>query len=101
MARKRKDLTGQVFDRLTVKEYSHTAQNGVAYWVCECECGNVKVISGNNLQNRTTKSCGCLRNYKNRHSRKVKTYKLSSDELQEYLKELETKEVQYRRKEEE
>lgn len=29
-------------------------------WVCLCECGNEKIISGKNLRNGHTQSCGCL-----------------------------------------
>ena len=30
------------------------------YWNCQCECGNTCVVSGQNLRNGSTKSCGCL-----------------------------------------
>lgn len=55
----RKDLTGQVFGRLTVLAYDHT-ENKRAYWLCRCECGNTCVVSGKLLRNGGTKSCGCL-----------------------------------------
>ena len=28
--------------------------------MCECECGNECIVTGENLRNGTTKSCGCL-----------------------------------------
>lgn len=119
---KRKDLTGQKFGKLTVLRYSHTNHNGVVYYECKCECGNTKVIGGNNLKNNTTKSCGCLRKERMKkkaktnkggiypfqtpdlkytyNPNKVKEYKLSPKELERYLKELNTKEVKYRGEEE-
>lgn len=59
---KYKDLTGQKFGKLTVikRDLEHTG--GAAYWICQCECGNIKSIRGSNLttSNKPTQSCGCL-----------------------------------------
>jgi len=59
---KRADLTGQKFGKLTVMEkYGHDSNNKTLYR-CECECGeNMVVALGNNLQQGTTRSCGCIR----------------------------------------
>lgn len=56
----RKDLTGNVFGRLTVLGYHHTDKK-VAYWSCLCSCGNEVVVRGSSLRNGMTKSCGCYR----------------------------------------
>jgi len=53
------DLTGQIFGRLTVIEYSHTLSCR-AYWKCLCECGNEKIIDSGSLKRHKTKSCGCV-----------------------------------------
>lgn len=29
-------------------------------WLCECECGNSKIVSGISLRRNHTRSCGCL-----------------------------------------
>lgn len=55
-----KDMTGQRFGRLTVKEYSHIGNGGKAYWLCVCDCGNETTVSGDKLRQGWTKSCGCL-----------------------------------------
>lgn len=55
------DLTGKVFGRLTVIEYSHKTNHGTYYYKCKCSCGTDKVIEGSKLKNGTIKSCGCLR----------------------------------------
>lgn len=71
---KRIDLTGQRFERLTVIKYYGKANDRHSLWVCECDCGNEKVISGNSLKAGLTKSCGCLNN------ERVKNLKLSHGE---------------------
>lgn len=46
----KKDLTGQYFGKLLVKEDSgKRASNGGVIWTCECECGNTVEIASNNL----------------------------------------------------
>lgn len=57
----RRDLTGQVFGRLTVLARDYTRDYGKLRWVCKCVCGNVKAIPGHNLTEGTTMSCGCYR----------------------------------------
>lgn len=53
------DLTGQKFGRLTVIERDYSKKNRT-YWLCQCECGNKKVVESCNLRKGLTKSCGCL-----------------------------------------
>jgi hypothetical protein len=53
-----KDLTGQHFGFLTVLERAKS-RSPRAQWRCRCICGTEKIISGNNLRNGHTKSCGC------------------------------------------
>ena len=57
-AHNRVDRTGQRYGRLTVECY-HETRGKVARWLCRCDCGNEKVVSGGRL-GRGTKSCGCL-----------------------------------------
>jgi hypothetical protein len=54
------DLTGQIFGRYTVIESTGKNTRGESLWLCECSCGNEKVIVGSSLKNGHTKSCGCL-----------------------------------------
>jgi len=53
------DLTGKRFGLLTVLSYSHTKNNS-AYWLCRCDCGNIKTVLSGNLVGSKTMSCGCL-----------------------------------------
>ncbi len=57
---KRLELIGQIFDRLTVISGAGINKHGNTIWNCQCECGNFKIISSDNLRSRHTKSCGCL-----------------------------------------
>lgn len=52
------DLTGKVFNRLTVIEKDETREGN--YWICKCECGTIKSIRASHLVSNATKSCGCL-----------------------------------------
>lgn len=58
-----KELTGQRFGRLTVKNFSHI-HNRTAYWNCVCDCGHTKTVCGTSLTRGSTKSCGCLHDEK-------------------------------------
>lgn len=51
-----KDLSGQIFDRLTVIRYI-----GKRYFECKCICRVVKNIRGDHLTSNIIKSCGCLK----------------------------------------
>lgn len=55
------DLTGKQFNRLTViKEDPVRANDGRIKWICQCDCGNIKSISGSSLRRGLAQSCGCL-----------------------------------------
>ncbi len=54
------DLTGQKFGKLTVIKQVESYR-GHSAWLCQCECGNTKIVNSNELKNGDTLSCGCLR----------------------------------------
>lgn len=61
---KRIDLVGKRFGKLTVisiseNDYYYKNHNKMLRWVCECDCGNIVEVTGANLRNGYTKSCGC------------------------------------------
>lgn len=60
MAPPRKNLVGQRFGRLTVTGRAQSDARRNARWVCECDCGEVKVVLMGNLRNGHISSCGCL-----------------------------------------
>ena len=53
------NLTGRRFGRLIVRERVGSNKHGFAMWNCLCDCGVVKLISGNHLSTGNTASCGC------------------------------------------
>lgn len=55
-----KDITGQVFGRLTVIKRVENTKRGHAQWLCKCECGKEVILPGIRLRCGHTKSCGCL-----------------------------------------
>ena len=61
------DLSGRQFGRLTVIERAgtyrprHDPFHSQPQYLCRCECGEEVVVSGHNLKQGRTKSCGCLR----------------------------------------
>lgn len=61
MARKRKDISGKIFGKVTVLEFSHREKSNT-YYKCVCQCDkntqNFCLISNKSF-NRGTKSCGC------------------------------------------
>lgn len=62
MGRKAIDLTGQKFGYLTVIEKANDriiSGKIFKYWLCKCDCGNVKEVSTQQLLTGITKSCGC------------------------------------------
>lgn len=55
-----KDLTGQVFDRLTVIECVGTDKFHRSLWKCKCSCGKDCVAAGTVLRAGSKRSCGCI-----------------------------------------
>lgn len=56
-----KDLTGQVFGRLTVLGFSHYDKYSIHHWKVRCSCGTEKIVGGSAMISGYIKSCGCLR----------------------------------------
>lgn len=55
------NLTGMKFHRLQVIELSHVNAKYNRYWNCICDCGNTKVVRGDQLKMKKggVTSCGC------------------------------------------
>ncbi len=58
-SRRKLDLTGQRYGRLTVIGLAENIGNRTA-WRCRCECGGETVVQTVRLRTGHTKSCGCL-----------------------------------------
>lgn len=57
----RKPLDKKEFERLVVRHRVDTpsGRKGV-YYLCDCRCGNTKIVSYSNLTCGHTRSCGCI-----------------------------------------
>jgi len=57
------DLTGQIFNRLTVLSHARKNEHGQFLWLCICNCSNKNEVTvmGGHLRSGHTQSCGCLR----------------------------------------
>lgn len=57
------DFRGQVFGRLTVLDKTDRPADAKAgnFWLCRCECGQIKAISSYSLIRKNATSCGCAR----------------------------------------
>lgn len=53
-----RDIRGQRFGKLIVREYSHTDGRG-SHWLVECDCGNVRTMRADVFRNGQCFSCGC------------------------------------------
>lgn len=67
-----KDLTGKKFGRLTV--IKRVGDKKQTQYLCECECGNKKIVYASNLLRGKSISCGCYRKEK-LHNDRVKILK--------------------------
>lgn len=56
------DETGNRYGKLVVIKREENNDRGAAQWLCKCDCGNEKVVSGYRLRSGYTTSCGCFRN---------------------------------------
>ncbi len=53
------NITGQKFGRLTALKISRHEKHHT-YWLCKCECGNLKEVASRDLRKGIVESCGCL-----------------------------------------
>lgn len=57
---KRIDLTGERFGRWSViAETQERTSSGNIKWLCRCDCGVEKTVSGDSLRSGVSVSCGC------------------------------------------
>ena len=57
-SRKKVDLTGQRYGRLTVLTPAENIGSRTA-WLCRCDCGKKTVVKTHHLRSGHTKTCGC------------------------------------------
>lgn len=78
-----KDLTGQKFGRLTVIGLNDT-DTRKTYWICQCDCGNIKTVRSDSLQSGAVRSCGCMKKEQDKENlSKNHKHKMSGSRLYE------------------
>src|SRR5882672_1993812 len=55
------DLTNRRFGRIVCRWPGGRNAHLKIFWLCSCDCGNLKHILAAKLRNGETQSCGCLR----------------------------------------
>lgn len=68
------DITGKKYNKLTVLSF-YDIKDNKSRWLCQCECGNKKILFGKDIKNGNTKSCGCLlhqKKYNKETEKKIK-----------------------------
>lgn len=83
------NLIGKRFGKLTVIAYDEerscikiykSGAYKIHYWICRCDCGNLKSVSQNKLISENTKSCGCFqKEARHTNHKKYNEYELSED----------------------
>lgn len=53
------DIKGNKYGKLTVIERAQNLGDHAA-WLCQCDCGNTKIVRTYSLLNGDTQSCGCI-----------------------------------------
>src|SRR5271157_2797793 len=53
-------MIGKTFDRWTVKQRRGSGIHKQSLWLCVCQCGTEKEVSGNSLRSGKSRSCGCI-----------------------------------------
>ena len=53
------ELTDQKFGKLIVLGQWKSFRNSDTAWICDCDCGDQKIVRGRSLRGGETKDCGC------------------------------------------
>lgn len=59
VSKRRLDIKGQKFGRLTAIAPCKHPETGVSTWLCQCDCGNQTFVVAGYLRNGSIQSCGC------------------------------------------
>src|SRR5574344_1211970 len=55
------DRTNMRYGRLLVIKHAGKDKRNKHLWLCKCDCGNEKIVVGDNLSSGKSNSCGCLK----------------------------------------
>lgn len=71
------EMVGQKVGRLKIIKRAGSNPQGKARWLCKCDCGKEKIVSGDKLRRGDTKSCSCLQR-ENFRNHRILEYGLAS-----------------------
>lgn len=57
------NLIGKKFEKIKVIKEVEKTKHSQRQFLCECDCGNTKIVLGSNLIHGETTSCGCNKGY--------------------------------------
>ncbi len=60
------DLSGQRFGKLVVLERVENSNDGATRFLCQCDCGNIKIIRSKHLKSGAIRDCGCEKSKRTR-----------------------------------
>lgn len=60
MKRKINNLVGHTFGKWNVLSLAEKTKHGDTRWLCQCECGNERIVYGHSLKSGQSVSCGCV-----------------------------------------
>ncbi len=60
------DITGNRYNSWIVLERGKTSPRRQTYWICRCDCGTIREVSGGHLKNGASACCGCKGDEKTR-----------------------------------
>jgi hypothetical protein len=55
------EMAGEWFGRWLVMSRSENNSHGRSMWLCRCNCGTERAVSGKDLRNGKSVSCGCIK----------------------------------------
>ncbi|MGV8907199.1 MAG: hypothetical protein ACOH15_11435 [Acetobacterium sp.] len=59
------NMMGEKYGRLTVIAPAENDKYNNAQWLCQCDCGNQKIVQGTAIRRGKAQSCGCLKREQN------------------------------------
>ncbi|MCK5612834.1 HNH endonuclease [Candidatus Pacearchaeota archaeon] len=71
------EMIGKQFGRWNVLKENGSNSVGTIMYLCKCNCGNIRTVSGSHLRSGATVSCGCFKNefWSKRRGRKSQYWK--------------------------
>lgn len=61
---KKEIKVGATFGKWKVVRKDESKRNDAhIYWICQCQCGNIKSVRSTNLRSGKSISCGCVNNF--------------------------------------